>query len=55
MIVAAVNGGYNMPDSESHVPLSPLEIAEDAQSAVRRARRGVAFHARDDEVSPRAT
>lgn len=49
VIIAAVNGGYNQPNGITKVPLTPLEIAEEA---VRCREAGAAilhFHARDED------
>lgn len=49
VIVAAVNGGYHMPDSESHVPITPLEIAQEAAKCREAGAAILHFHARDNE------
>ena len=49
VIVAAVNGGYHMPDAESFVPLTPLEIAEEAAKCREAGAAILHFHARDKE------
>ena len=48
-IVAAVNGGYHMPQGTSRVPISPLEIAEEAARCREAGAAVVHFHARDED------
>jgi 3-keto-5-aminohexanoate cleavage enzyme len=49
VITAAVNGGYNMPQGITKVPLTPLEIAEEAVRCREAGASIVHFHARDEE------
>lgn len=48
VIVAAVNGGYHMPDAVSRVPITPLEIAEEAAKCREAGAAILHFHARDE-------
>ena len=49
VITAAVNGGYHMPQDVTHVPISPMEIAEEAAKCREAGAAIVHFHARDRE------
>ena len=49
VITAAVNGGYHMPHGVTRVPLSPIEIAEEAAKCREAGAAIVHFHARDSE------
>jgi 3-keto-5-aminohexanoate cleavage enzyme len=48
VIVAAVNGGYHLPDEHTSVPISPKEIAEEAAKCRENGAAIVHFHARDE-------
>lgn len=47
VIVAAVNGGYRQPQGLTKVPLTPLEIAQEAARCREAGAAVVHFHARD--------
>lgn len=49
IITAAVNGGYHQPHGVTSVPLTPLEIAEEAARCRDAGAAVVHFHARDEE------
>ena len=49
IITAAVNGGYAQPDGTTKVPLTPLEIAEEAARCREAGASVIHFHARDEE------
>ena len=49
VITAAVNGGYHMPQGVTRVPISPVEIAEEAAKCREAGAAIVHFHARDSE------
>lgn len=49
VITVAVNGGYNQPQGITKVPLTPLEIAEEAVRCREAGAAVVHFHARDEE------
>ena len=49
VIVVAVNGGYHQPQGITKVPLTPLEIAEEAARCREAGAAVIHFHARDEE------
>lgn len=49
VITAAVNGGYHLPHGVTRVPISPIEIAEEAAKCREAWAAIVHFHARDRE------
>ena len=49
VIVAAVNGGYRMSHGVTRVPISPIEIAEEAAKCREAGAAVVHFHARDSQ------